>query len=110
MVATMTVVADVCPKKHVVTSARRLLLASLLLAVTAMATPAPAADTIRVGKASATTFAFTPVEIGKEIGVWPKHNLVVESVGFQGDARMQQAMVAGSIDFSLGSGPAMGFV
>jgi ABC-type nitrate/sulfonate/bicarbonate transport system substrate-binding protein len=81
----------------------------IALAVTA-ATPAASADTIRVGKASATTFAFTPVEISKEIGVWPKYDLTVESVAFQGDARMQQAMVANSIDFSLGSGPAMGFI
>src|SRR5262249_30680448 len=101
---------DICRKKRRATPPRGLLslTALLLAAITAM--PAFAADTIRVGKASATTFAFTPIEIGQEIGVWPKYNLNVESVGFQGDARMQQAMVAGSIDFSLGSRPAMGFI
>jgi NitT/TauT family transport system substrate-binding protein len=111
MVTTMSRAQDVWRSKTKVTPTRGLLaLAGLLLAVTVAASPAPAADAIRVGKASATTFAFTPVEIGKEIGVWTKYDLVVESVGFQGDARMQQAMVAGSIDFSLGSGPAMGFI
>jgi NitT/TauT family transport system substrate-binding protein len=79
-------------------------------ALAATATPAAALDTVRVGKASATTFAFTPVEIGTEIGVWAKHGLTAESVGFSGDARMQQAMVANSIDFSLGSGPGLGFI
>jgi NitT/TauT family transport system substrate-binding protein len=69
-----------------------------------------AADQIKVGKASATTFAFAPIEIGKEIGVWAKHNLDVESIAFGGDARLQQAMVANSIDFALGSGPGMGFI
>jgi len=83
------------------------LLASLVLAITATTTTtASAADLIRVGKASATTFAFAPIEIGKERGIWAKHNLEVQSIGFGGDARLQQAMVADSIDFALGSGPA----
>jgi ABC-type nitrate/sulfonate/bicarbonate transport system substrate-binding protein len=69
-----------------------------------------AGDLVRVGKASATTFAFAPIEIGKEKGIWAKYNLDVESTGFGGDARLQQAMVADSIDFSLGSGPGMGFL
>jgi NitT/TauT family transport system substrate-binding protein len=108
-VATMALSAGVCGRKRDA-GVRWLLLFAGFLFTAMSATPALAVDTIRVGKASATTFAFTPVEIGKEIGVWPKYNLDVQSVGFQGDARMQQAMVAGSIDFSLGSGPAMGFV
>src|SRR5712691_612740 len=89
----------------------RCLLAALVFAIAAgVATRAPAADLIRVGKASATTFAFAPIEIGKEKGIWPRYNLEVESIGFGGDARLQQAMVANSIDFSLGSGPGMGFL
>jgi ABC-type nitrate/sulfonate/bicarbonate transport system substrate-binding protein len=86
-------------------------LAIALLALAAFGTTgAPAADLVRVGKASATTFAFAPIEIGKEKGIWAKYNLDVESIGFGGDARLQQAMVADSIDFSLGSGPGMGFL
>jgi len=84
---------------------------ALVLAFTAAAvTTAPAADTLRVGKASATAFAFTPVEVGKAKGIWAKYGLVVESIGFGGDARLQQALVANAIDLSLGSGPAMGFL
>jgi NitT/TauT family transport system substrate-binding protein len=82
-----------------------------LLALAAFgSTSAPAADLVRVGKASATTFAFAPIDIGKEKGIWAKYNLDVESTGFGGDARLQQAMVADSIDFALGSGPGMGFL
>jgi NitT/TauT family transport system substrate-binding protein len=82
-----------------------------LLALTAaFATPASAADLIRVGKASATTFAFAPIEVGTEKGIWAKHNLTVESIAFGGEARLQQAMTADSIEFSLGSGPGMGFI
>jgi NitT/TauT family transport system substrate-binding protein len=89
----------------------RIALAGLLFAVAAASIgSAPAADVIRVGKASATTFAFAPIEIGKEKGIWAKYNLDVESIGFGGDARLQQAMAANSIDFSLGSGPGMGFL
>src|SRR4051812_41071770 len=69
-----------------------------------------AADTIRVGKASAGTFAFAPIDVGKDRGIWAKHGLDIESIGFGGDARLQQAMVANSIDFALGSGPGMGFL
>lgn len=87
------------------------LLAGLVLALAAVsATSATAADLIRVGKASSTTFAFAPIEIGKEKGIWAKHGLDVESIAFGGDARLQQAMVADSIDFALGSGPGMGFI
>jgi len=87
------------------------LLAVLVGALTtASTTIASAADLVRVGKASATTFAFAPIEIGKAKGIWAKYDLDVESIAFGGDARLQQAMVADSIDFALGSGPGMGFL
>jgi ABC-type nitrate/sulfonate/bicarbonate transport system substrate-binding protein len=90
---------------------RGCLKAALLLALFAAGTgAAPAADLIRVGKASSTTFAFAPIEIGTEKGIWTKYGLAVESIGFGGDARLQQAMVADAIEFSLGSGPGMGFI
>ena len=76
-------------------------LAGLVFAIMAASvSAAPAADTIRVGKASATTFAFAPLEIGTEKGIWSKYGLAVESIAFGSDARLQQAMVANSIDFS----------
>src|SRR5712671_7711548 len=98
---------------HAMTAPHNMLACCSLLAASFFAlctTHALAADKVRVGKASATTFAFAPIEIGKEKGIWAKYNLDVESIGFGGDARLQQAMVADSIDFSLGSGPGMGFI
>ena len=90
---------------------RRCLIAGLMITATIGGTASVcAADLIRVGKASATTFAFAPIEIGKEKGIWARYGLEVESIGFGGDARLQQAMVANSIDFALGSGPGMGFL
>jgi NitT/TauT family transport system substrate-binding protein len=83
----------------------------LVLAITAAGMERTyAADHIRVGKASSTTFAFAPLEIGTAKGIWAKHNLNVESIAFGGDARLQQAMTADSIEFSLGSGPGMAFI
>src|SRR5262245_6543368 len=90
-------------------SKHRIALAALLLALVG-AGEATAADLIRVGKASAGTFAFAPIDIGKDKGIWAKYGLEIESIGFGGDARLQQAMVANSIDFALGSGPGMGFL
>jgi ABC-type nitrate/sulfonate/bicarbonate transport system substrate-binding protein len=90
---------------------RRGRLAAAIIALTFVgAATAQAADVIRVGKASATTFAFAPIDIGTTKGIWAKHNLEVQSTAFGGDARLQQAMVADSIDLSLGSGPGMGFL
>ncbi|HEY4775258.1 MAG TPA: ABC transporter substrate-binding protein [Xanthobacteraceae bacterium] len=71
---------------------------------------ADAADAVRVGKAVPFAWTFTPVEVGLEAGIWAKHGLQPQVTGFGGDARMQQALTAHSIDFGLGSGPGMGFM
>ena len=72
--------------------------------------PAQAAEKLRVGKAVAEAFTFTPVEIGMRTGIFAKHGLDIESIAFTGDARMQTAAAAGSIDILIGSGPAMAFI
>ncbi len=72
--------------------------------------PAQAAEKLRVGKAVPEAFSFTPIEIGMRTGIFAKNGLEIESIAFTGDARMQQAAAAGSIDILLGSGPAMAFI
>ncbi len=89
---------------------RCLALGLVLLVAGVSATVASAAEMVRVGKASAGTFAFAPIEIGTDKGIWARHGLEVQSIAFGGDAKLQQAMVANSIDFALGSGPCMGFI
>src|ERR1700686_1187445 len=84
--------------------------ALLFAAVVCAASAAAAADKVRVGKSVSQPFAFAPVEIGAAEGIWAKHDLDVETVIFAGDAKLQQGMVANSVDFGLGSGPAMGFL
>jgi len=72
--------------------------------------PATAANKIRVGKSVTQPLAFAPIEVGLAKGIWAKHQLELEVPIFAGDAKLQQAFVANSVDFGLGSGPAMGFV
>src|SRR5215813_10841835 len=72
--------------------------------------PALAADKVRVGKAVAEAFSFVPPDIGMRTGIFQKHNTELELTAFAGDARMQQAAAADSIDMLLGSGPAMAFI
>lgn len=82
--------------------------AAILLAVSAGM--ARAADTLRVGKAVPEAFSFVPLDIGIQKGLFAKNGLDVQSIAFTGDAKLQQAMAADSIDVGLGSGPGMAFI
>jgi len=68
------------------------------------------AERLRVGKAVPQAFSFVPLDVGMKHGIFSKHGLEIESTAFAGDAKMQQAMAADSIDIALGSGPAMAFI
>src|SRR3990172_8897694 len=84
--------------------------AGLVLALTTVwVFGASAADKIRVGKSVSQPLAFAPLDIGLEKGIWAKHGLDVEILIFAGDAKLQQAFIARSVEFGIGSGPAMGF-
>jgi NitT/TauT family transport system substrate-binding protein len=78
--------------------------------VFALGSSASAAEKLRVGKAVPEAFSFTPVDVGIKKGFFARNGLDIESIAFAGDARMQQAAAAGSIDVLLGSGPAMAFI
>src|SRR5262245_19554463 len=80
------------------------------LATVTMTTPASAADKLRVGKAVPEAFSFVPPDVGMRNGIFQKNNVELELTAFAGDARMQQAAAADSIDILLGSGPAMAFI
>jgi len=83
---------------------------TLAVAATLIASPAIAAEKLRVGKAVAQAFSFVPVDIGIQKGIFAKHGLDVQYTSFAGDAKMQQAAAADSIDILIGSGPAMAFI
>jgi NitT/TauT family transport system substrate-binding protein len=87
-----------------------LFIAGSVILICALTLPAHAADKLRVGKAVAEAFSFVPPDVGMRNGIFQKNNVEVETTAFTGDARMQQAMAADSIDIALGSGPAMAFI
>jgi NitT/TauT family transport system substrate-binding protein len=89
------------------------MIARLLLLIAAAAlfgtSVAGASDLVRVGKAQGTAWTFLPIDVGIAEGYFARQGLDVESASLGGDAKVQQALAAGGIDFGLGSGPGMAF-
>ena len=81
----------------------------LLLAALAVA-PADAAVKLRVGKAQAQQFAFVPLDVGIEAGIFQKRGLDIAIANFAGDAKLLQGLTAGSVDMALGGGPTLAFI
>jgi ABC-type nitrate/sulfonate/bicarbonate transport system substrate-binding protein len=72
--------------------------------------PANAAEKLRVGKAVAFAWTFTPLDVGIQTGQFATHGLEIEASAAAGDAKLQQALTADSIDIGIGSGPGMAFM
>src|ERR1700742_1828103 len=72
--------------------------------------PAKAADTLRVGKAVAENFGYTPLDVGMAKGIFQNHGIEISLLNFTGGAKIAQAMAAGAVDISLSAGPDMQFV
>jgi ABC-type nitrate/sulfonate/bicarbonate transport system substrate-binding protein len=89
---------------------RRALIASAPVLLAARAVPARAAEKLRVAKVVPFAWTFTPLDVGLQTGIFAKHGLDVEASATAGDAKLQQAMTADSIDIGLASGPGMAFM
>jgi NitT/TauT family transport system substrate-binding protein len=87
-----------------------LMLGAAALALLAAADRASANDKLVVGKSFPTSFAFVPLNISVDAGIMSKNGLDVTIQGFEGTAKLQQAMTAGQVDIGLGSGTDMAFV
>src|ERR1700685_1116363 len=70
-----------------------------------LAGAASAQTTLRLGKAQANQFAFIPADVGVETGIFKKHGIDLDISAFAGDAKMTQALTAGSLDVALGGCP-----
>jgi NitT/TauT family transport system substrate-binding protein len=89
---------------------RRAMVTGMLAALVALSGSAAfALDKVRLGKAVPNSFAFGATEVGIEAKIFEKEGIEVEVTSFRGDAQMQQALAAGSLDIGLGSGPGLGF-
>jgi ABC-type nitrate/sulfonate/bicarbonate transport system substrate-binding protein len=82
----------------------------LLIGALALFAGAAQAQTLRVGKAQAQTFAFVPVDVGVAAGLFKQRGLDIEISSFGGDARLLQALAADAVDIALGGGPTLAFV
>ena len=71
---------------------------------------AQAAEKLRVGKAVPFAWTFTPLDVGIQTGIFAKHGVEIEASAVAGDAKLQQAITADSLDIGIGSGPGMAFM
>jgi len=92
-----------------VASPARLRLLRALVVLVGLGGPALALDTVRLGKAVPNSFAFGAAEVGIDAKIFEQEGLDIAVSSFRGDAQLQQALAAGSLDVGLGSGPGLGF-
>lgn len=79
------------------------------LAFLAIAPRAQALDKINAGTAVWPIWAFLPLQIGVDEGIWQKYGIDLAITNNGNGAKLMQAMTAGSIDFGLSSGVEMAF-
>src|SRR5580692_9949379 len=82
---------------------------AVALFAAAASAPASADTTVTVGKASATSDAIIPVNVGDQLGIFKKHGLDLKIIDFGGGGKSAQAMAAGAIDIEDGAGTEMAF-
>src|ERR1700761_1965846 len=77
------------------------------VALLTAAAPSRANDKLRVGKAINVIWAMVPVDIGVQKGIFDKYGLDVEITTMSGDAKLQQGLVANSLDIGLAGGTSL---
>jgi NitT/TauT family transport system substrate-binding protein len=80
----------------------------LVLAIAlAFTNSAHAADKVRAGKSIGSLWAFLPLDIGMEKGLFAKYGVEVEISDLGSGAKLQQALASDSIDIGLSAGSDM---
>src|SRR5258707_13827208 len=64
---------------------------------------AVAEDHLRVAKSPGSLFAYVPLDVGIEKGMFAKRGLSIEIVSFEGASKMDMALAADAVDVSCGS-------
>ena len=85
---------------------QRFLRAFSIILVALWMAPASAAEKLRVGKAVAFAWTFTPLDVGIQTGIFAKYGLEIEASAFNGDARLQQGLASDSITSASAADPA----
>ena len=83
--------------------------AALLGTVLTGANGAHAADKIRAGKAISVIWAMVPLDVGVKQGLFAKYGVEVEITTMSGGAKLQQGLVAGSLDIGIDGGTGLVF-
>src|SRR5262245_5871718 len=71
---------------------------------------ASAQEKLRVGKPVAESFAFVPLDVGRQHGIVTRHGLDIVMAAVAGGARLRQAMAADGIEIGVGAGPELALV
>lgn len=79
------------------------------LALLSIAPRAQALDKLNAGTAVWPIWAFLPLQIGLDQGIWQKYGIDLSITNNGSGAKLMQAMTAGSVDFGLSSGVEMAF-
>jgi NitT/TauT family transport system substrate-binding protein len=80
---------------------------ALLCAMVLGMCSAQAADKVRAGKSIGSLWAFLPLDIGMEKGLFAKYGIEVEISDLGSGAKLQQALASDSIDIGLSAGSDM---
>ncbi len=71
---------------------------------------ANAAAELHVGNPQGDSFSFVPLAIGKDLGIFAKHNIDLDVVTFAGSAELEKALEKGTVEIALGSGTEFAFI
>jgi NitT/TauT family transport system substrate-binding protein len=66
--------------------------------------PASAQDTLKLAIGQRGNWDTSVAEIGQKLGIFKKHNLVLENLYTQGGGETQQAVISGSVDIGVAAG------
>jgi ABC-type nitrate/sulfonate/bicarbonate transport system substrate-binding protein len=77
----------------------------LAAALCAAASGAFAATKLRAGKAVGTQWAFIPLDVGVERGIFAKYGVDLDITVMTGEAKLMQGLTASSLDFGLAGSP-----
>ena len=83
---------------------KSLMLRVLGMLALVLAAPAFAQDTLKLAIGQRGNWDTSVAEVGTRLGIFKKHNLVLETLYTQGGGETQQAVISGSVDIGVAAG------
>ncbi len=87
-----------------------ILAATAMALVIAVAAGQATAATLRIGNPQGDSFSFVPLAIGKDLGIFEKHEVDIDIATFDGSAALEAALEKGTVEIALGSGTEFAFI